>query len=155
MTFGNSNRYGLIGANGCGKSTFMKILAGELEPTVGNVSVDPNARIGQLSQDQFAYEEYRVIDAVIMGYERLWEVMQERNRIYSLAEMSDEEGMRVAELEMIVGSSAVWEPYIPQRVALNRAVGARRPIHSYGQRTADICAVFDLLWQRLVATIAR
>jgi len=78
----------------------MKILAGELEPTVGNVSVDPNARIGQLSQDQFAYEEYRVLDAVIMGYERLWEVMQERNRIYSLAEMSDEEGMRVADLEI-------------------------------------------------------
>ena len=69
--------------------------------------------------------------------------------------VSAEATERVAELEMIVGSSAVWEPYIPQRVALNRAVGARRPIHSYGQRTADICAVFDLLWQRLVATIAR
>jgi ATPase subunit of ABC transporter with duplicated ATPase domains len=100
VTFGNSNRYGLIGANGSGKSTFMKILAGELEPSAGNVSVDPNARVGQLSQDQFAYEEFRVLDAVIMGYERLWEVMQERNRIYSLAEMSDEEGMRVADLEV-------------------------------------------------------
>ncbi len=100
VTFGNRNRYGLIGANGCGKSTLMKILAGQLEPSVGNVSVDPNARVGQLSQDQFAYEEYRVLDTVIMGYKRLWEVMQERNRLYSLPEMSDEEGMLVADLEV-------------------------------------------------------
>ena len=100
VTFGNGNRYGLIGANGCGKSTLMKILAGQLEPSVGNVSVDPNARVGQLSQDQFAYEEYRVLDTVIMGYKRLWEVMQERNRLYSLPEMSDEEGMLVADLEV-------------------------------------------------------
>ena len=100
VTFGNGNRYGLIGANGSGKSTLMKILAGELEPTAGNVSTDPNVRIGQLSQDQFAYENYRVLDAVIMGYEKLWQVMQERNRLYSLPEMSDEDGMRVAELEI-------------------------------------------------------
>ena len=100
VTFGNGNRYGLIGANGCGKSTLMKILAGDLEPTAGNVSTDPHVRIGQLSQDQFAYEDYRVLDAVIMGYEKLWKVMQERNRLYSLPEMSDEEGMRVADLEI-------------------------------------------------------
>ena len=100
VTFGNGNRYGLIGANGSGKSTLMKILAGQLEPSVGNVSVDPNARVGQLKQDQFAYEEYRVLDAVIMGYERLWEVMQERDRLYSLPEMSDAEGMQVADLEV-------------------------------------------------------
>ena len=100
VTFGNGNRYGLIGANGSGKSTLMKILAGQLEPSVGNVSVDPNARVGQLSQDQFAYEDYRVLDAVMMGYKRLWEVMQERDRLYSLPEMSDEEGMLVADLEV-------------------------------------------------------
>ncbi len=100
VTFGNGNRYGLIGANGCGKSTLMKILAGDLEPSVGNVSTDPNARVGQLSQDQFAYEKYRVLDTVMMGYDRLWEVMQERNRLYSLPEMSDEEGMKVADLEV-------------------------------------------------------
>ncbi|MCH8335528.1 MAG: ABC-F family ATPase [Proteobacteria bacterium] len=100
VTFGNGNRYGLIGANGSGKSTLMKILAGELEPTAGNVSTDPKVRIGQLSQDQFAYENYRVLDAVIMGYEKLWQVMQERDRLYSLPEMSDEDGMRVAELEI-------------------------------------------------------
>ena len=100
VTFGNGNRYGLIGANGCGKSTLMKILAGELEPSTGNVSIDPGLRVGQLAQDQFAYEEYRVLDAVIVGYERLWRVKQERDRLYSLPEMSDDEGMRVADLEI-------------------------------------------------------
>jgi len=100
VSFGNGNRYGLIGANGSGKSTFMKILAGELEPSVGNVSTDPNERIGQLRQDQFAYEEFRVIDTVIMGHDKLWRVMQERDRLYSLTEMSDAEGMRVADLEV-------------------------------------------------------
>ncbi len=100
VTFGHSNRYGLIGANGSGKSTFMKILAGELKPTAGNVSTDPNERIGQLRQDQFAYENYRVLDTVIMGHEKMWQVMQERERLYSLPEMSDEEGMRVADLEV-------------------------------------------------------
>ena len=100
VTFGDSHRYGLIGANGSGKSTFMKILAGELAPTAGNVSTEPNARIGQLRQDQFAYEDYRVIDTVIMGHEKLWQLVQERDRLYSLPEMSDEEGMRVADLEV-------------------------------------------------------
>jgi ATPase subunit of ABC transporter with duplicated ATPase domains len=98
-TFGNGNRYGLIGANGSGKSTFMKILAGEIEPSSGNVATEPNVRVGQLRQDQFAYEDCRVLDTVIMGHERLWEVSQERDRIYALPAMSDEEGMQVAELE--------------------------------------------------------
>ena len=77
----------------------MKILAGELEPTVGNVSTDPHERVGQLRQDQFAFEEYRVIDTVIMGHAKLWELMQERDRLYSIPEMSDEEGVRVADVE--------------------------------------------------------
>ena len=97
--FGNGNRYGLIGANGCGKSTFMKIMSGELQPTSGNVSISPGDKIGTLNQDQFAFEKYSVIDAVIMGDAHLWEVKQERDRIYSLPEMSEEEGMKVADLE--------------------------------------------------------
>ncbi|GIU32964.1 ABC-F family ATPase [Shewanella schlegeliana] len=97
--FGNGNRYGLIGANGCGKSTFMKILSGELAPTSGNVSITPGQKVGTLSQNQFAFEEYSVIDAVIQGDARLWEVKQERERIYSLPEMSEEDGMYVGELE--------------------------------------------------------
>jgi ATPase subunit of ABC transporter with duplicated ATPase domains len=97
--FGNGNRYGLIGANGCGKSTFMKILSGELTPSSGNVSVMPGERIGTLNQNQFAFEEFSVVDAVIMGDAALWVVKKERDRIYSLPEMSEEDGMRVADLE--------------------------------------------------------
>ncbi len=100
VKFGNGNRYGLIGANGCGKSTFMKILGGDLEASAGTVSVDPDETVGKLRQDQFAYEEFTVLDTVIMGDAELWEVKQERDRIYSLPEMSEEEGMAVAELEV-------------------------------------------------------
>jgi len=98
--FGNGNRYGLIGANGSGKSTLMKILGGELEASAGHVKVDVDERLGKLRQDQFAFEEYSVIDTVIMGFEQLWNVKQERDRIYSLAEMNEDDGMKVAGLEV-------------------------------------------------------
>src|ERR1043165_180733 len=100
VKFGNGNRYGLIGANGCGKSTFMKILGGDLEPTSGNVSIDNGERLGKLRQDQFAYENYSAVDTVVMGHAELWAVKTERERIYALAEMSEEDGMKVAELEV-------------------------------------------------------
>ncbi|MNB63816.1 putative ABC transporter ATP-binding protein YheS [compost metagenome] len=103
VKFGGGNRYGLIGANGSGKSTFMKILGGDLEPTLGNVSLDPNERLGKLRQDQFAFEEFSVLDTVIMGHGELWEVKQERDRIYALAEMSEEDGYKVADLEVLYG----------------------------------------------------
>lgn len=100
VKFGNGHRYGLIGANGCGKSTFMKILSGALAPTAGNVSLNPSQqRIGTLSQDQYAFDKSKVLDAVIMGHYELWQVQQERERIYSLEEMSEADGMRVGELE--------------------------------------------------------
>ncbi|HWQ95059.1 MAG TPA: ABC-F family ATPase [Gammaproteobacteria bacterium] len=99
VKFGGGNRYGLIGANGCGKSTLMKILGGDMAPSSGNVSVDSNERLGKLRQDQFAFEDYTVLDTVIMGHAELWRVKQERERIYSLAEMSEKDGMQVAELE--------------------------------------------------------
>jgi len=100
VKFGNGNRYGLIGANGCGKSTLMKILGGDLEPTSGNVSVDAHERLGKLRQDQFAFEEYTVLDTVIMGHAELWRVKNERDRIYALPEMSEADGMKVGELEV-------------------------------------------------------
>lgn len=99
VKFGDGNRYGLIGANGAGKSTFMKILSGDLEPTAGTVSLGPNQRMGKLRQDQFAFENEKVLDVVIMGHADLWRIKQERERIYSLPEMSEEEGMRVGDLE--------------------------------------------------------
>ena len=97
--FGNGNRYGLIGANGCGKSTFMKILSGELVPTSGNISITQGYTLGTLSQDQFAFEAYSVIDTVIMGDAALWKIKQARDRIYAQPEMSEEDGMEVAHLE--------------------------------------------------------
>jgi ATPase subunit of ABC transporter with duplicated ATPase domains len=100
VKFGDGNRYGLIGANGCGKSTFMKILSGDLEPSAGNISISPGERLGILRQDQFAYEEFSVVDTVIMGHKELWQIKQERDRIYSLPEMTEAEGMQVADLEV-------------------------------------------------------
>lgn len=102
VKFGQGNRYGLIGANGCGKSTFMRILSGEQEPSAGNVSVDPGLRVGKLRQDQFAYEAFSIVDTVIMGHETLWAVKEERDRIYA-GEMNEEDGMRVADLEVEFG----------------------------------------------------
>lgn len=99
VKFSDGNRYGLIGANGCGKSTFMKILGNDLEPSAGNVSKDPNERIGKLKQDQFAYETFSVVDTVIMGHEELWAIKEERDNIYAKAEMSEADGIRAAELE--------------------------------------------------------
>jgi ATPase subunit of ABC transporter with duplicated ATPase domains len=99
IKFGDGNRYGLIGANGCGKSTFMKILGGDLEPSAGNVSIDPGERLGKLKQDQFAYEDLRVLDVVMMGHERLWNVLRERDAIYANSDASDADYLHAAELE--------------------------------------------------------
>ena len=93
-------RYGLIGANGSGKSTMMKIMGGDLVPSSGSVSFDPHLRIGKLRQDQFGFEEFTVIDTVIMGHADLWKIKHERERIYALPEMSEAEGMAVADLEV-------------------------------------------------------
>ncbi|RUT17648.1 ABC-F family ATPase [Erwinia amylovora] len=103
VKFGGGNRYGLIGANGSGKSTFMKILGGDLVPSAGNVALDPNERIGKLRQDQFAFEQFSVLDTVIMGHGELWAVKEERDRIYALPEMSEEDGYKVADLEVTYG----------------------------------------------------
>ncbi len=99
VKFEDGARYGLIGANGCGKSTFLKILSKKLEATHGTVNYAPNAKIASLNQDQFAFDEYMVLDAVIMGDQALWEIKAERERLYSQAELSDEDGIKVADLE--------------------------------------------------------
>ena len=99
--FTPGRRYGLTGPNGAGKSTFMKLLSGELEPQKGTV-VRPR-KLGVLSQDQFAFDAYSVIDTVIMGNKRLWAAMQERDAIYAKHDMTDADGMKLGELEGIVG----------------------------------------------------
>ena len=99
VKFGGGNRYGLIGANGCGKSTFMKILGGDLEQSGGSVAIDSNERLGKLRQDQFAYEETRVLDVVLMGHDKMWQAMQDRDAIYANVDASEEDYMRAADLE--------------------------------------------------------
>ncbi|TAN46570.1 MAG: ATP-binding cassette domain-containing protein, partial [Methylococcaceae bacterium] len=135
VKFGEGNRYGLIGANGCGKSTFMKILGGDLEPTAGNVSLDPNERLGKLRQDQFAFENDTVLDVVIMGHAELWRVKQERDRIYSLPEMSDEDGMKVGELEV---EFAEMDGYTAESRAGELLLGVGIPLE---QHTGPMSAV--------------
>src|SRR6188474_3827525 len=100
-TFQPGRRYGLTGPNGSGKSTFMKLLTGETPPQKGTVSRPK--KLGVLRQDQFAFDRSRVIDAVIMGNERLWNALEEREFLYAKASMTDAEGMRLGELEGIVG----------------------------------------------------
>src|SRR6478672_6601417 len=100
-TFSAGRRYGLTGPNGAGKSTFMKLLTGELPPQKGTV-VRP-AKLGVLRQDQFAFDAFRVLDTVVMGNARLWAALEERERLYAKTDMTDEDGMRLGELEAIVG----------------------------------------------------
>ena len=100
-TFSTGRRYGLTGPNGAGKSTFMKLLTGELQPQKGVVSKP--AKLGVLRQDQFAFDQFRVLDTVIMGNARLWSALEERERLYAKTEMTDEDGMRLGELEAVVG----------------------------------------------------
>ncbi len=99
VKFGEGNRYGLIGANGCGKSTFMKILGGDLEPSAGSVAIDKGERLGILKQDQFAFEDMRVLDVVLMGHGEMWRAMQERDAIYANPDASEDDYTRAAELE--------------------------------------------------------
>ncbi|QQD24808.1 ABC-F family ATPase [Venatoribacter cucullus] len=121
VKFGDGNRYGLIGANGCGKSTFMKILDGSLEPTAGNVSLSPNERLGKLNQDQFAYEEFTVLDTVMMGNKELWAIKQERDAIYANPEATEDDYMRAAELE---GEFAELDGYTAESRAGELLLGA-------------------------------
>src|SRR5687768_4651390 len=99
VKFVDGNRYGLIGANGSGKSTLMKILAGDLEQSSGEVMLQSGLRLGKLNQNQFAYEDERVLDVVMQGHAEMWKAMQERDRIYADANSSDADYMRAAELE--------------------------------------------------------
>lgn len=99
MKFTNGNIYGIIGANGAGKSTLLKAISGELEPTKGNIELGPGERLSVLSQDHFKYDGFTVLNTVLMGHTVLWDIMQERDALYCKADFSDEDGIKVAELE--------------------------------------------------------
>jgi ATPase subunit of ABC transporter with duplicated ATPase domains len=128
VKFGDGNRYGLIGANGAGKSTFMKILAGVLEPTAGNVALDSGERMAFLRQDQFAYEDLRVLDVVMMGHAEMWKCMQEKDAIYANPEATEEDYMRAAELE---GEFAEYDGYTAEARAGELLLGVGIPTEQH------------------------
>ncbi|MGX7106348.1 ABC-F family ATP-binding cassette domain-containing protein [Hutsoniella sourekii] len=109
ITFTPGNCYGVIGANGAGKSTFLKILSGEVTPTTGSVTMDPNERLAVLNQDHYGFEDYTVLDTVLMGHKELYEVMTEKNNIYMKEDFSDEDGIRAGELEGLFAEMGGWE----------------------------------------------
>jgi ATPase subunit of ABC transporter with duplicated ATPase domains len=141
VKFGNGNRYGLIGANGCGKSTFMKILGKDLMPSSGEVIVDMEQRVGKLRQDQFAFEQYTVIDTVLMGHEELWQIKQERDRLYSLPEMSEEDGIKAAELE---NRFAELDGYTAEARAGELLLGVSIPLERHAGLMTEIAPGFKL-----------
>ena len=128
VKFGEGNRYGLIGANGSGKSTFMKILGGDLEQSSGEVAIDNGVRLGKLRQDQFAYEDMRVLDVVMMGHTEMWAAMTERDAIYANMEATEDDYMRAAELE---GKFAEYDGYTAEARAgaLLSGVGIEEALH--------------------------
>jgi ATPase subunit of ABC transporter with duplicated ATPase domains len=128
VKFGEGNRYGLIGANGCGKSTYMKILAGVLEPSSGNITLDSHERMAFLRQDQFAYEDQRVLDVVMQGHEQMWKAMQERDAIYANLEATEDDYMRAAELE---GVFAEYDGYTAEARAGELLLGVGIPIEQH------------------------
>lgn len=109
LKFTHGNIYGIIGANGAGKSTFLRAISGDLEPNKGSVELGPGERLSVLEQDHFKYDEFRVMDTVLMGHQPLWKNMKERERLYSKEEMTEEDGNRAADLELKFAEMNGWE----------------------------------------------
>ena len=109
LLFTQGNCYGVIGANGAGKSTFLKILSGDLEPTKGEVFIDPKLRMSVLKQDHYAYEEYTVFETILMGNPRLYEVLKQKDALYEKEDFSEEDGNLAAELEAEFAELNGWE----------------------------------------------
>ena len=141
VKFGEGNRYGLIGANGCGKSTFMKILGGDLEPSSGNVMLEPGIRLGKLRQDQFAYEDMRVLDVVMMGHTEMWAAAQERDAIYANPEATDEDYMKAAELE---AKYAEYDGYTAEARAGELLLGVGIPTAQHQGPMSDVAPGWKL-----------
>ena len=135
VKFKQGNRYGLIGANGCGKSTFMKILAGTLKATNGSITTTEGQRLGVLSQDHFAFDKFHIIDVVIMGYEELYKIKVQRDSIYALAEMTEEDGIKVAELET---EFAEMDGYSAESSASELLLGLKIPLEYHNCLMSEI-----------------
>ena len=126
IKFNGDNCYGVIGANGAGKSTFLKILSGEIDANKGNISMEPGKRMAVLTQNHSEYDDFRVIDAVMVGHKNLWEVMKEKNAIYAKADFSEQDGIKAAELEEEFAEMDGWnaEPDAAASAAASRSCRA-------------------------------
>lgn len=128
LTFTPGNCYGVIGANGAGKSTFLKILSGEIEPTKGGVSIHPGARMAVLKQNHFEFDQYQVLQTVIMGHKKLWDIMQAKEAIYSKPDFTEEDGIKAAELEAEFAEMEGWNAE-SEAANLLSGVGIKEDLH--------------------------
>ena len=136
VKFTDGNCYGIIGANGAGKSTFLKILAGEIEPNKGEVVLEPHKRLSVLKQDHFAYDENGVVETVIMGNRRLYEIMQEKEVLYSKPDFNDEDGIKLAELEGEFAEMDGWNAEVDAEIMLN-GLGIGEELHNLKMKELD------------------
>ena len=133
ITFTRGNCYGLIGANGAGKSTFLNILSGELEPNTGEVIITPGERLAVLKQDHFQYDDFEVLTTVLMGHQRLFEIMQEKDEIYAKSDFTHEDGIKAAELEGEFAELNGWEAESSAAMLLT-GLGVPEPLHQKKMR---------------------
>lgn len=136
IKFTPGNCYGLIGANGAGKSTFVKILSGEISPTEGEVILEKTKRMAVLSQNHFAFEESKVLDVVLMGHKKLWKIIEEKNEIYSKLDFTDEDGMRAADLEGEFAELNGWDAE-PEAAMLLTGLGIKTKYHNFKMNELD------------------
>ena len=137
LKFTPGNCYGIIGANGAGKSTFLKLLSGEIEPTGGNIEITPGERLAVLQQDHYAYDDYEVLRTVIMGHKRLVEIMDEKDALYAKPDFSEEDGMKASELEAEFAELNGWDAESEAARLLN---GLGIPENEHTMKMADLTA---------------
>ena len=136
IKFTEGNCYGLIGANGAGKSTFLKILSGVIEPSKGDIAITPGQRLSVLEQDHYKYDDYQVLDTVILGNKRLYEIMKEKDAIYAKEDFTDEDGVRASELEGEFADLNGWEAESDAATLLN-GLGIDTDLHYAYMRELD------------------
>lgn len=129
IKFTEGNCYGIIGANGAGKSTFLKILSGEIEANTGEISITPGQRLAVLKQDHFEYDEVEVLKTVIMGFPRLVQIMEEKDALYAKPDFSDEDGIKASELECEFAELNGWEAESEAAIILN-GLGITEDLHN-------------------------